>query len=261
MSTNEHSSYDAPVVAVLTYHSVNVGPPEYARNDHVALATDLRRLHAAGFRFEPLDSVVDWHSGLREFPRDARIAVISFDDGATLDFEPENYPGFGLQPGFAAVLRGFLDEVGPAVQAGLRATAFVIADPHTRRRLETHNFDGRRWLADDWWAQAEAGGLIRVQNHSWDHMHAVADRVCGPNDRRGDFTAVARDADCACEIVQAARYIQSRVGGGERERGRSQRGYLGRLVDLDNVESPACPTQHRPACQLVDRRRGPGGGV
>ena len=46
-------------VPVLTYHSNNVGGNDYANNDHVALAADLRRIRALGLRIVPLSLVVD----------------------------------------------------------------------------------------------------------------------------------------------------------------------------------------------------------
>jgi hypothetical protein len=46
-------------VPVLTYHSNNVSGNDYAGNDHVALAQDLRRVARLGLRIVPLATVVD----------------------------------------------------------------------------------------------------------------------------------------------------------------------------------------------------------
>ena len=40
-------------VPVLTYHANNITGNDYASNDHVALAHDLRALHRKGLRMHP----------------------------------------------------------------------------------------------------------------------------------------------------------------------------------------------------------------
>ena len=46
-------------VPILTYHSNNISGNDYASNDHVALAADLRLIHDRGLRIVPLARVVD----------------------------------------------------------------------------------------------------------------------------------------------------------------------------------------------------------
>src|SRR5688572_29922956 len=119
---------------VLAYHSHNISGTDYATNDHVALASDLRSLHAAGAEIVPLEAVAaTMRAGLPE--RDRRVAL-TFDDGPLFDYADFEHPRFGPQRGFLNILRDFRQEVGQAAQPGLHATSFVIASPQARRAME-----------------------------------------------------------------------------------------------------------------------------
>ena len=200
---------------VLTYHSHNISGTDYATNDHVALASDLRTLHAAGARIVPLGEIVQAvRAGL---PGEGLLAGLSFDDGPTFDWEDFTHPRFGVQRGFLNILRDFRDEVGTAAQAGLHATSFVIASPEARLAMERAPDcgypDRAGWLGESWWAPALDSGLMGIGNHSWDHVHHAVDRIVATTARRDDFTRVDNYTDADREIRAAAAYINARVGG------------------------------------------------
>src|SRR5689334_18329594 len=73
-------------VPVLTYHSNNVGGNDYANNDHVALAEDLGRIHAAGYRIVPLSRVVDARLGVADAASVENAVALCCDDGSWFDW-------------------------------------------------------------------------------------------------------------------------------------------------------------------------------
>ena len=113
---------------VLLYHSQNVAGNEYASNDHVALADDLRLINSLGLKIIPLAWLVDWLLGERDMDI-AHCVCLSFDDGVDADVRDLDFPGFGMQRGFLNIMRDFRNELGPGVQANLHGTSFVIASP------------------------------------------------------------------------------------------------------------------------------------
>jgi hypothetical protein len=200
---------------VLTYHSHNVSGLDYAANDHVALASDLRAVHAAGARIVPLAEIA---TAVREGRTGADLLVgISFDDGPRFDFADFEHPLFGPQRGFLNILRDFQDEMGVAAQPGLHATSFVIASPDARRAMERAPDCGypdlADWLGESWWREAAGSGLMAIGNHSWDHVHQAVDRIVATTAERDDFTRVDNYTDADREIRAATAYINSRVDG------------------------------------------------
>ena len=200
---------------VLTYHSHNVSGLDYAANDHVALASDLRTVHAAGARIVPLAEIA---AAVREGRAGDELLVgISFDDGPRFDFAEFEHPLYGPQRGFLEILRDFQEEVGAAAQPGLHATSFVIASPDARRAMEHSPDCGypdmEGWLGESWWRVAADSGLIAIVNHSWDHVHPAVDRIVATTAERGDFTLVDNNTDADREIRAAAAYINARVDG------------------------------------------------
>jgi hypothetical protein len=193
---------------VLTYHSHNISGTDYAANDHVALASDLRTVHAAGGRIVPLAEIAGTVRESR--PADELLVGISFDDGPRFDFADFEHPLFGPQRGFFNILRDFREEVGAAAQPGLHATSFVIASPDARRAMERSPDCGYPdmpdWLGESWWREAAESGLMAIGNHSWDHVH----HAVGGGD---DFTRVDGYTDADREIRAAAAYINARVDG------------------------------------------------
>jgi hypothetical protein len=200
---------------VLTYHSHNISGGDYATNDHVALARDLRTVHAAGARIVPLAEIA---RRVREGDAGTELVVgFSFDDGPAFDFADFTHPRFGPQRGFLNILRDFRDEVGAAAQPGLHATSFVIASPQARGAMERSPDCGYPdipdWLGERWWSEAVDTGLMAIGNHSWDHVHHAVDRTAISSPVRDDFTRVDNYTDADREIRAAGVYINARVGG------------------------------------------------
>lgn len=200
---------------VLTYHSHNISGTGYATNDHVALARDLRMVHAAGARIVPLAEIA---RRVREgLEGEGTVVGISFDDGPAFDFEDFVHAKFGPQRGFLNVLRDFRAEVGERAQPGLHATSFVIASPNARGAMERAPDCGypgiEGWLSDRWWNEAIDSGLMAIGNHSWDHVHHAVDRTAIASAVRDDFTQVDNYTDADREIRAAGDYINARVGG------------------------------------------------
>lgn len=190
-------------VAVLTYHSNNVLGNDYADNDHVAMAEDLRLLHALGVPVVPLSRAVDAVcDGVGELPPVA--VAISFDDGSWFDWHELPHPTLGVQPGFRRVLRE-----SPQRAHG---TAFVIVSPEARAELDRTCLIGQGWWGDDWWVAAEAEGQIAVENHSWDHNHDTLPRTVVGEGMGGNFHVVDDWQRADGEIRQAADYLDARRG-------------------------------------------------
>jgi hypothetical protein len=201
---------------VLTWHSHNISGTEYAANDHVAFASDVRTIHDAGARIVPLAEIA---RAAREGPRggDDLLVGLSFDDGPRFDFADFEHPRFGPQRGFLGILRDFRVVVGEGAQPRLHATSFVIASPEARRAMERAPDCGYPdmpdWLGDAWWSEAIDSGLMGIGNHSWDHVHHAVDRIAASAPRRDDFTLVDNYTDADREIRAAGAYINARVGG------------------------------------------------
>jgi hypothetical protein len=200
----------APRVPVLTYHSHRISGETYESNDHEALRADLRTLHRHGFRVVPLTWVVEWLLGRRPDADLWRTVALSFDDGADFDFQDLDHPTCGRQRSFFNVLLDFRAEVG-AAQPTLHATSFVIASPTVRRELDARCMVGRGWMSDAWWADAERSGVLAIHNHSWDHNHPMASRVCQRAQRAGSFTLIDTEPECDAEVVRAAEFIAEKI--------------------------------------------------
>lgn len=201
---------------VLAYHSHNIAGNEYATNDHVALASDLRTLTRCGARIVPLSEIVRClEAGLGDLPESV-VAAITFDDGPVFDFADFVHPQLGAQRGFLNIMRDFRREAGEDAQPRLHATSFVIASPDARKAMERADDCGypylQDWLGDAWWADATATGLLDVGNHSWDHVHHAPDAIAISTDRRDNFELVDNYADADREIRRATDLIESRTG-------------------------------------------------
>ncbi|HEY3555413.1 MAG TPA: polysaccharide deacetylase family protein [Casimicrobiaceae bacterium] len=205
---------------VLAYHSHRVLGDDYARNDHVALFTDLRTIDAHGGRIVPLAVIVDAVSG----DVDGRIGdaaaevAITFDDGPMYDAVDFVHPRFGAQRGFLGILRDFAAEVGARTQPSPCATSFVIASPEARQCMErtydrAHSYVGYGALNDDWWNEAIASGLLSIANHSWDHLHEGLPAVAHSANARGVFARVTTPQDADAQIARAADYLARRTQG------------------------------------------------
>lgn len=192
-------------VPVLAYHSNNVGGNDYADNDHVALAADLRRIRALSLRIVPLARVVDGLLG--DAPEDAldRAVAITFDDGSGFDWHDIDHPTCGPQRGFAGILRDFASETASEVHA----TSFVIVSPDARTILDRTCLVGRGWWGDDWWRDAEREGLIAIESHSWDHNHHTLPATVQRAQAKGTFRTIDTHADADAEIRRANDWLDA----------------------------------------------------
>jgi peptidoglycan/xylan/chitin deacetylase (PgdA/CDA1 family) len=200
-------------VPVLAYHANNVTDDSYAGNDHRALATDLRLLHEAGWRCVTLDAVLDWQEGQGTADALERCFAVTFDDGSDFDFRDIDHPTCGLQRSLFNVLGDFSGATG----APASAASFVIASPDARVRLDERCLVGRGWWNDDWWAEANASGVLTIECHGWDHLHPVLDEVAQRDGLAGDFRRVDTLEDCRRQLRDAASLI-ARLAGGRRPR-------------------------------------------
>ena len=193
---------------VLTYHSVNLLGRDYARNDHVALASDLLALTAAGWQVRPLSDLVEaWLGG--QLPYLENCVALTFDDGCLLDARDAVHPTLGPQRSFLNLRRDFA-AAHPRAQPRLHASSFVIASPDARAELDRRDYMSLEWWGDDWWREAQDSGLMGVESHSWDHNHTSLERTAMRGPRRFD-TLATRD-EARAEIEQANDYIAAVTG-------------------------------------------------
>ncbi len=197
----------SPRVPILTYHGRNVFGADYARNDHVALRSDLETITARGWRIAPLTEVVDTFLA-GNVMRDT--LCLTFDDGTDYDVRALDDPEHGPQPGLLNVMADF-QRAHPGAQPGLRATAFVIASPDARHAMDVMCVHGRGWMSEAWWKDAVAGGLIDIGNHSWDHNHEAVPVVAQRNQEKGNFFCIDTEADADAQIRRAHAYIAARA--------------------------------------------------
>ena len=191
-------------VAVLTWHSNNVGGAAYAQNDHVALAADLELIAALGLPVYPLATVVEALLAGREL---APGVALSFDDGSWFDWHDLEHPTLGRQRSFGNLLR---DAQARRPQRPLHATSFVIASPQARDTLDRTCLVGRGWWGDAWWDAALASGLMAIESHSWDHQHETLPHTASglPG---GTFANVATHDAADAEIRQASDFLDARL--------------------------------------------------
>ena len=204
---------------VLTYHSHHIAGADYASNDHVALATDLPVIDAAGYRIVPLAELVELFLAMqRRQPmaaRETRVVALTFDDGPEYDAVDHRHPTFGVQRSFLNILDDF---AARGRQRGACGTSFVIASPEARRCMEAATGSGPYYLHegalnDDWWSGAIDTGRLAIANHSWDHLHPALPRVAHSRQVRGNFMSVDNAEDADRQIHAATRYIDTRTNG------------------------------------------------
>jgi len=194
---------------ILTWHSINVLDNTHAGNDLIAFSEDLELLDRLGWVVLPLsDALARRAAGT--LPE--RAVVLTMDDGSIMDFHDFDHPACARQTSvfnrisqFAAALPGDSPHV-PHV------TSFVIASPEARDELDRVDYMSLGVWPDDWWAPANASGLMSVESHSWDHNHGSLARTVQRNNRRGDFRHIETEAECLAEVDRASDYIERRSG-------------------------------------------------
>lgn len=193
-------------VPVLTYHGVNIGGNDYARNDHVAFRADLRLINELGLRIVPLSWLVE--QLLAHTQRDlSRCVALSCDDGADFDYFDLDHPRHGRQRSLFNCLLDFRHDRGATAQPNLHLTSFVIASPQARVHLDRTSLAGRGWMRDVWWRSACASGLMAIENHSWDHNHPGIPGLGIDGMTRGSFHPVDNRTRAEAQIAQATRFI------------------------------------------------------
>lgn len=193
---------------VLTYHSVDVRGHDYAVNDHVAFASDLRALDRAGWQVRPLAQLVEaWERG--DLGGLGPSIALTIDDGCVLDARDALHPTCGPQRGMHGILQDFQAEF-PQAQPGLHATSFVIASPEARAELDRRDYLALDWWGDDWWLEVQRSGLGCIESHSWDHNHPSLERTAMDGPRR--FDTLATRAEAQAEIEQANAHIERVTG-------------------------------------------------
>ncbi len=197
-------------VPVLTYHSNNISGNDYASNDHLALAADLRVIHAAGWRVVPLARVVDVLLGMAAESEVERAVAISCDDGSWFDWHDLEHPSFGPQRGFAGILRDF----SRGTRVPVHATSFVIVSPQARATLDHTCLAGCDWWGDDWWPLARREGLMAIESHSWDHNHDTLPHTAQREQHKGTFRNIQSHAEADAEIRVAADWLDARLAPG-----------------------------------------------
>lgn len=192
-------------VPVLAYHSNNIAGNDYADNDHVALAHDLRLIHRRGLRIVPLAQIVDVLLGAAPEASVEKTVAVTFDDGSWFDWHDLEHPTCGPQRGFAGVLRDFAAQTGAAVHA----TSFVVVSPAARATLDRTCLAGRGWWDDEWWPAAQAEGLLAIESHSWDHNHPTLPLTAQREQRKGTFRAIDSYADADVQVRQASDWLDA----------------------------------------------------
>ena len=200
---------------VLTYHSHRILGDDYARNDHVALRSDLETISAAGCTIVPLDAIVAVAQARARPDSRERLVALTFDDGPAFDLDDVVHPEFGPQRSFANIMRDFRASRGET-QPRLHGTSFVIASADARLQMEEtyereYTYIAPGALADAWWGRAIDSGLLSIANHSWDHLHPGIRSVAHSEQARGDFARVSTFQDADAQILAAMRYINART--------------------------------------------------
>jgi hypothetical protein len=193
---------------VLTYHAVNISGNDYANNDHVAFALDLRLIDDLGLRIVPLHWVVDQSLGSGERALEDCVAL-TCDDGTDFDFFDLEHPEHGMQRSLYHCMLDFIAERGASAQPDLHLTCFVIASSEARQHLDRQRLWGRDWISDRWWPEAVANGRMAIENHSWDHNHDAIPLPGIDGMQRGTFYPVDNRARADAEIAAAARAIDA----------------------------------------------------
>lgn len=197
---------EALKIPILTYHSMAIEGNDYGNNDHVALAADVERILATGFRIRPLHEIVaKWIAAPHELDGQ-KIVALTCDDGGDFDYADLPHPVAGIQRSFINIMKDH--RTAPGSDASPHITSFVIVSPEARQTLDVRCMVGKRWWNDHWWKPAVDSGLMGIANHSWDHNHdCLADDVF-PGVQRGTFRTIDTEALADYQIERASAYLR-----------------------------------------------------
>ncbi len=173
---------------VFTYHSQNCGGYCYSSNDHLAFEKDLRAVEKYGLPIIPLQEIASNISSGTCEDLPARFVAFSCDDGSLLDWHDYHHPEFGIQRSFANLLRDHLDSYGRKADSLL--TSFVIASAAARKVIDIGCYNEEPLSDDSWWLQAASEGMVSIENHSWDHVHAVLPEQLIEHGKAGSFYSI-----------------------------------------------------------------------
>lgn len=197
-------------VPVLAYHAVNIAGNDYANNDHVAFAADLRMIDDLGLRIVPLQWLAEHLLGLAN--RDlSHCVALTCDDGSDFDFFDLEHPRHGLQRSLFNCLNDFRSERGFDKQPDLHLTSFVIASPDARKEMDRQCLVGRDWMTEQWWNAASDSNLMAIECHSWEHNHPAMGATGTAGIVRGTFDVVDTPVRAEHEIAQAVAYLDKRM--------------------------------------------------
>lgn len=194
---------------ILTWHSNRVLGNQYSNNDLIAFTEDVQALDDSGWTVLPLEKGLD---GLASGQLPERAVVLTADDGAVLDFSSFEHPTYGTQTGLLVRLRELLAGGGLSSRHQPVISSFVIASPEARDELDQKITGGLNLLPHDWWSAANRSGLMQIENHSWDHNHALLEQTAQKDQQRGNFFVIDSEAECRQEIDQASNFIGAMSG-------------------------------------------------
>ena len=121
----------------------------------------------------------------------------------------------GPQRSFLNVMFDFASK-SHGKQPDLQGTSFVIASREARAAMEADRdcgfTDQGHWLTDSWWPTAQGSNLLRLGNHSWDHVHPAPREIATKSTARGNFATVDNYEDANSEIRDAGRFIEAVSG-------------------------------------------------
>ena len=203
-------------IPVLCYHSWRIEGRDYASNDHVAMARDLKALKEAEYQLLSLPLLV---SALRDGSANQqfsgqKLVCVTFDDGFLYDVEDMTHPEIGLIPSFHTLLSRD-DQIPERFDTGPKAVAFVIASDQARHDIRFSSDPEGYWdLRNDWWLEATRGATIAIGNHSWDHTHPDVDDVKQREGKKGSFLAIDNTTDAFTQVIEAQRTIDVQTQGG-----------------------------------------------
>jgi peptidoglycan/xylan/chitin deacetylase (PgdA/CDA1 family) len=179
---------------------------DYANNDLVAFSEDLLLLQRLGWRVVPLDWVIQTLLKCAHYDL-SRCVVLTCDDGVDFDYWDLDHPQHGPQKSFYNRLQDVQRHNVGMGFGQLELSAFVIASPMARQTICQKGLGGLNWMSEDWWASAQKSGLMRIQNHSWDHNHEMLEDYAVDQMKRGDFFQTNNSIRAEYQILKAKHYL------------------------------------------------------